>query len=109
MVAITVILAAVIGAFVLGFGGGGPSAPSVTWETTDDGNNVTFSHGGGDTIDDPAVLSVSQGTKVVNNGGTSGLQTGDSVVAQGAGSGTTTLIWESPDSDSTQELASHDI
>jgi len=33
MVAITVILAAVIGAFVLGFGGGGPSAPTTSWDS----------------------------------------------------------------------------
>ncbi|GAB3681751.1 hypothetical protein GCM10028857_06470 [Salinarchaeum chitinilyticum] len=36
MVAITVILAAVIGAFVLGFGGGGPSAPTASWDTNEE-------------------------------------------------------------------------
>ena len=47
MVAITVILAAVIGAFVLGFGGGGPSAPTASWDTSETNVsaqqvNVTF-------------------------------------------------------------------
>jgi len=55
MVAITVILAAVIGAFVLGFGGGGSSQPNVEWdtETWEAGGSpvgVNFTHGGGDDI-----------------------------------------------------------
>jgi len=111
MVAITVILAAVIGAFVLGFGGGGPSAPSVQWDTSTQNSNVTFNHGGGDTIEDPdGVLSVSgpgsSGSATFSN--TSSLQTGGWVKDTGPGSGEVNLIWSSPDSDSTQELASVD-
>ena len=110
MVAITVILAAVIGAFVLGFGGGGPSAPSVTWESSNDSTNVTFSHGGGDTIDSPTevldITGANAGSGISNT--SSKLQTGDSVYEQpGTITGEYTLIWESPDSDSTQELSSH--
>jgi len=122
MVAITVILAAVIGAFVLGFGGGGPSAPSVTWESSNDSTNVTFSHGGGDTIDSPtevlditganAVSGISNTSSKLQTSGISNtsykLQTGDSVYEEvGPITGEYTLIWESPDSDSTQELSSH--
>jgi flagellin-like protein len=132
MVAITVILAAVIGAFVLGFGGGGPSAPSVSWETSTDDSTpnwgssdgaVIFEHGGGDTIDDPSTLEIS-GDNVASgdfgyiDGGSletdlsnvDSLSTGDRLGHRDIGTkeGTMNLIWNSPDSDSTQELASVD-
>ena len=59
MVAITVILAAVIAAFVLGLGDTNTSTPNVTWEydynSTDD--NVTVTMTGGDTFD-PARVSI---------------------------------------------------
>ena len=66
MVAITVILAAVIGAFVLNIGGNQEVAPSVSvdFENTSDG--VRVSHGGGDPVD-PARL-----TLLVNGSGVSG-------------------------------------
>ena len=55
MVAITVILAAVIGTFVLGLGDSlGDSQPTtqLTVDSTDfDNTNVTIAHGGGDPID----------------------------------------------------------
>ncbi|MCH7659155.1 MAG: type IV pilin N-terminal domain-containing protein [Euryarchaeota archaeon] len=53
MVAITVILAAVIGAFVLGLGDGiGDSGPQASISAEWDGTNVVFTHNGGDSIDD---------------------------------------------------------
>ena len=53
MVAITVILAAVIGTFVLGLGEDVNSTPQATWdfEVDNDNNNVNITHEGGDTID----------------------------------------------------------
>lgn len=57
MVAITVILAAVIGTFVLGLGDSLNSAPQATFdfdtEETNDGtiDNITITHNGGDSID----------------------------------------------------------
>lgn len=57
MVAITVILAAVIGTFVLGLGESVESAPQATFnfdvEENDSGEitQITVTHGGGDTID----------------------------------------------------------
>lgn len=55
MVAITVILAAVIGAFVLGFGGQlSNTAPQASFEfsysDTNGATNVTIVHGGGETL-----------------------------------------------------------
>jgi FlaG/FlaF family flagellin (archaellin) len=53
MVAITVILAAVIGTFVLGLGDSVESAPQASFNFDYDSSNerVTFTHRGGDTID----------------------------------------------------------
>ena len=58
MVAITVILAAVIGTFVLGLGENVNSTPQVTWDfdaedQTNDGtiDNITITHNGGDSIE----------------------------------------------------------
>lgn len=56
MVAITVILAAVIGAFVIGIGDDQEQVPQASWDTTqsisddDETLTVTVSHEGGDTI-----------------------------------------------------------
>ncbi len=66
MVAITVILAAVIAAFV--FGMGPPEqAPSASIRMTDvSGNNITLQNQGGDPIDlSKTTLTVSQGDKVL--------------------------------------------
>ncbi|AGN02134.1 hypothetical protein L593_10945 [Salinarchaeum sp. Harcht-Bsk1] len=122
MVAITVILAAVIGAFVLGFGGGGPSAPSVQWEATDTGTpngEVTFSHGGGDTISEPGDVlgmnfdgSGSLNTTDPSYGGGSPMDVGDSwtVGYSSTSSGDQIILtWSSPDGDSTQELKTHTL
>jgi flagellin-like protein len=64
MVAITVILAAVIGAFVLGLGDqASSSAPQATinWEFT---NNATISHGGGQDITTSEITILVDGTEV---------------------------------------------
>jgi len=61
MVAITVILAAVIGAFVIGLGDGvSDTAPNanIQFEFTDGNENVTIRHGGGDSIDESAITFV---------------------------------------------------
>jgi flagellin-like protein len=62
MVAITVILAAVIGAFVLGLGDqASASAPQATFEYEfEDANNVTITHGGGADIDN-STLNITVG------------------------------------------------
>jgi len=51
MVAITVILAAVIGTFVIGLGDDlGNTAPSASFDASESDGNVTFTHRSGDTI-----------------------------------------------------------
>jgi len=84
MVAITVILAAVIGAFVLDIGGSQESPPQVNWDWSqessefDDGTNTanlisaTVEHGGGDNADATQLSASLGGTPaygVTENGG----------------------------------------
>ena len=90
MVAITVILAAVIGAFVLGIGGSQEAAPQATFEFSydqagdgswDDGDSFDIKHGGGGSVD------VSQLT--VKYGGTDITSSSASAISSSAPSGNT--------------------
>lgn len=71
MVAITVILAAVIGTFVLGLGDSlGDSQPTaqLSVDVDESGNNVTISHDGGDGIDlDDVDIVARNGSSTVGN------------------------------------------
>ncbi|MFT4944949.1 MAG: FlaG/FlaF family flagellin (archaellin), partial [Halovenus sp.] len=75
MVAITVILAAVIAAFVLGLGDTNESAPNVNFEydydSTDD--NVTVTMTSGDTFDPARVSIAGESLGSGQNEGTSGV------------------------------------
>lgn len=51
MVAITVILAAVIAAFVLGFGADTDAPPQASLSLDQDGDNLTIAHTGGEDVD----------------------------------------------------------
>jgi FlaG/FlaF family flagellin (archaellin) len=66
MVAITVILAAVIGTFVLGLGDSVESAPqaSFNFDYDDSSNTVTLTHRGGDTINTNATELRFNGTAI---------------------------------------------
>ena len=71
MVAITVILAAVIGAFVLGAGdqfSNSPPAASFEFDFEDD-RNATIIHGGGDDIENDTVTVTLNGTEMYNTSG----------------------------------------
>jgi len=117
MVAITVILAAVIGAFVLDIGGSQESAPQVQWEWVDDpddgpseiegSDDVALEHGGGDTLnsDDASQLDVSGGDNDVSvSSGTSG----DILWADSVGDNSELqLTWESSDGSQSQTLSEH--
>jgi len=69
MVAITVILAAVIGAFVLGLGDQvSNSAPQASFEFDfDDDRNATITHGGGDDIDGSTLTVTVGGVDMYNS------------------------------------------
>jgi len=118
MVAITVILAAVIGAFVLNIGGSQESAPQVTWEWSDkfDGTThyVELKHGGGDKVTSTSQIKIQGDTASVNDTAISDRDTftaGDTANASESGSaisGTLEVIWESSDGSDSQILSTHE-
>jgi FlaG/FlaF family flagellin (archaellin) len=93
MVAITVILAAVIGTFVLGLGDSlGDSQPTAQLNVglDYDNDNVTIEHNGGDSIesDELSVIVEVDGTSYESNGTYSErLGVGDTFVGEGSGGG----------------------
>jgi flagellin-like protein len=110
MVAITVILAAVIGAFVLGFGDSQSSAPSASFDSTESSGNYTFSiqssseplsaenlRCGGDDVD----ITDTSGSVVSSHSDSDELSAGDSVTC-----GTDSLVWNDGSTSST--LHTHD-
>jgi flagellin-like protein len=124
MVAITVILAAVIGAFVLDIGGSQESAPQVQWEWADntsaDGSTsageLQVKHGGGDTVNNPDQITITDSNSNFADATLDTMTPGDTWRAEDAGavtpsagnSGTASLIWESSDGGQSNELSSHD-
>jgi flagellin-like protein len=98
MVAITVILAAVIGAFVLGIGGSQEQAPQASFQWDSSGNVV---HAGGDALEHDN-LAVSSGSLDGSSGTT--YTAGDTVVSGSVGD-SVTITWESPSSSDTNIIA----
>jgi len=133
MVAITVILAAVIGAFVLDIGGSQESAPQVQWDWADDTSTtpsqVIIEHGGGDTVNNPDQITL-QGDNLKGDYESASLkssqlfgsdansisasasanipQDNDGGLTESEDTGTLTLVWESSDGSQSTELSSHD-
>ncbi|RNJ27412.1 type IV pilin [Halosegnis longus] len=110
MVAITVILAAVIGTFVLGLGSNVQSAPTTQFSFDYDtgATEVTVTHDGGDTIDADALFVNAAGT---NEGWNTGTATDVTDVASGNsatftyGGDEVRVIWQPPSGDTSQTLA----
>jgi len=116
MVAITVILAAVIGTFVLGLGDSvtGETAPQASWETADgpNGSAVVVAHNGGDsveasnldvTIDDSPVPSEN-----VSDPFSGTVSAGSETIVNVSDGEEVQVIWNAPDSDSSQVLTSYE-
>ena len=115
MVAITVILAAVIGTFVLGLGDSvtGETAPQASWETADGPNSsVVVAHNGGDsveasnldvTIDDSPVPSEN-----VSDPFSGTVSAGSETIVNVSDGEEVQVIWNAPDSDSSQVLTSYE-
>lgn len=103
MVAITVIIAAVMAAFVLGFGADQEVAPQASWSVSYDSgeNNVTFTHQGGDQVDGTQIdITGADGTFYAGND--SNLRAGDTIVFgvdSGAEGDEISLIWVADDGD----------
>ncbi|WP_420191986.1 type IV pilin [Haloplanus salinarum] len=128
MVAITVILAAVIGTFVLGLGDQvSESAPQASFSfefsstggfdgdtgPPGTGDIVNLTHEGGETIDNSTLTVEGDGTKTLEyesgNWGSSGdgaVSAGDRITFSGVNSGETIRVtWTNPDGGSTNTIA----
>ena len=120
MVAITVILAAVIGAFVLNLGGGQESPPQADWgwsdqPSADSGDGaVTLEHNGGDRVDNPDQITISDSNtgldEALSNQFSDTISAGDENQYTDVGvstTGTLTLTWESSDGSQSQIIDEH--
>ena len=110
MVAITVILAAVIAAFVLGFGADQDSAPQATWsmsDTVDTDVILTITHDGGDATDAENLYLRGAGMDEINLGDAGSVDEFRGGVSEEYNLGNTftgneiRLVWEVGDDSST--------
>jgi FlaG/FlaF family flagellin (archaellin) len=118
MVAITVILAAVIGTFVLGLGDSvtGETAPQVSWETAEIPNSsapnsidVVIAHNGGDSVEASNLEIATIGTSGLPTPLSGTVSAGDEIKVTDVTDGEEVkVIWNAPDSDSSQELTSYE-
>ena len=114
MVAITVILAAVIGTFVLGLGDSvtGETAPQASWDMADapDGDGLVIAHNGGPSVEASNLEITVDGWSVSSGqqfGGT--VSAGSETTVTGVSDGQEVqVIWNAPDSDSSQVLTSYE-
>ena len=113
MVAITVILAAVIGTFVLGLGSNVQSVPSAQftfdYDTTASPTEVTVTHDGGESID-PGDLYVDANSRkswedLSGETTDSSVQSGNSATADADSTDEVRVIWSPQDGDTSQTLA----
>ncbi|MFC6961461.1 type IV pilin [Halocatena marina] len=111
MVAITVILAAVIGAFVLGIGGQQPDPPQTRLDYDFDSEGVVISHSSGDAITraniDVVVGGSALGEGALESGGSDEKYTaGEVIYSGGVDSGDEIrIIWRNPSGDTTTTLS----
>lgn len=118
MVAITVILAAVIGAFVLGLGDQvGNTAPSASfdYDWNSSNTNLTITHDGGDALDNSTITITINGDEAAEQFSVDTITAGDQVEvnettggdALGAGD-TVRIIWES-DSGQSSTVGTYEV
>jgi len=113
MVAITVILAAVIGTFVLGLGDQvDDSAPQVTmsfdYDTTNTDVNVT--HEGGETLEGSTISLIGSESSTINESVTGDFSAGGQIwTEQGYAAGETLrIVWTNPNGGGTNTIARSD-
>ena len=119
MVAITVILAAVIGAFVIGIGDDQQTVPTASFDFDDDGDEVTITHSTGDSIPVDNIDVTVDGDEATTNSWSSSddISAGDTFVVEDddVSSGdlddepTIRVVWESDDGGDSSILQSYDV
>ena len=109
MVAITVILAAVIGAFVLGLGGETQETPQVSLSFDQNGSDVTVEHRGGDSVDEEDIEARGAGDSFQLENGNDVFRAGDTanVTADGDEGDTLNIVWTGGNEDAV--LGSFDL
>ena len=109
MVAITVILAAVIGAFVLGLGDQvSNNAPQASFSYDFNQTDVTVTHTGGDSIQNASVYVTNGSDSSIKYFGDEPVKTGSTAVVPYSGNDTVRVIWENPAGGSSNTLAERD-
>jgi len=115
MVAVTVILAAVVGTFVLALGDEGETpAPQAKFTFDEAGTDITMTHDEGDPLPrDNIVVIAGNGTTVTScsdgdGWGATEITAGNSCTAEFTDSGTIRIIWEFEDDSSSEPLAKFD-
>lgn len=111
MVAITVILAAVVGTFVLGLGSGTDVTPQASFDFDYDSSttSVAITHQGGDTLKtaDLVVRSSDSSTGFVSQTSNTKISAGDELATADYSSGEEfRVVYEDPNNDKTAVLAS---
>lgn len=114
MVAITVILAAVIGAFVLDLGGSQESTPQISFDFDEkSGGDVVVKVQSGESIAGDRLTTQISGSGSISGsdwGQYTEVGAGDSVTVTGTASGTTIeVIWTSESGDSSSTLAEYEV
>jgi flagellin-like protein len=117
MVAITVILAAVIGTFVLGIGQNQSTTPQATFnfEYDESSYEVDIRHSGGDTFNNENSNSVEIKSTNSSNGPLTWLSSAGEISAGstntigGAGGDTISIIWTAPGGDKSQTVGEFDV
>jgi flagellin-like protein len=114
MVAITVILAAVIGAFVLDIGGSQEKVPQASWDISQDGSDLEIVHDGGDSISADNLEVSWDSTSYTTGDAEFTPSSGDTVDAgtelfstSSYGDETVQVVWNSDSGDSSQVLRSY--
>ncbi len=103
LIAITVILAAVIGGVVLGIGTGGAETPQAQLSADFGDDNVTISHNGGEPLDADEVVVLDEDDEELTT--FDGLTAGQSTDVGDGSETEATVIWQDPDSSSETVLA----
>ena len=107
MVAITVILAAVIGAFVLGLGDQvSNNAPQASFSVEFNGTHAEVTHNGGDNIEKGTLNLTSTNTSATDiKFGGDPISTGDTETINATSGNTVRVVWQNPSGGSSNILA----
>ncbi|GAA0665417.1 type IV pilin N-terminal domain-containing protein [Natronoarchaeum mannanilyticum] len=110
MVAITVILAAVIGAFVLDIGGSQEAAPQAQYGWSNSSGDILLDHNGGEDLNNNTLSIQTSGSATAQSFASGGSFTaGDTMQAATSfkEGDSVTLIWEASSGDSSQVLSEY--